>query len=211
MESLIFDIDGTLWDSRALVAEGYNLQLHDEGLVGYDTDAEELKTLFGKTMTEIADLLFPDIPQQQRYDLMQRCMDRENAYLAQSSCRVGYEGIVETLESLARDYRLFIVSNCQKGYPELVMEKLGVTHLFTGWLCYGDTQTPKGETILRLMERYHLHAACYIGDTQGDMEAAHYAGLPFVWASYGFGTPETYEARISAPAELPALLKEITL
>ena len=64
MESLIFDIDGTLWDSRALVAEGYNLQLHDEGLVGYDTDAEELKTLFGKTMTEIADILFPDIPQQ---------------------------------------------------------------------------------------------------------------------------------------------------
>ena len=129
MESLIFDIDGTLWDSRALVAEGYNLQLHDEGLVGYDTDAEELKTLFGKTMTEIADLLFPDIPQQQRYDLMQRCMDRENAYLAQSPCRVGYEGIVETLESLARDYRLFIVSNCQKGYPELVMEKLGVTRI----------------------------------------------------------------------------------
>ena len=26
-ESLIFDIDGTLWDSRALVAEGYNIQL----------------------------------------------------------------------------------------------------------------------------------------------------------------------------------------
>ena len=43
------------------------------------------------------------------------------------------------------------------------------------------------------------------------MEAAHYAGLPFVWADYGFGTPEIYEARISAPAELPALLKEITL
>ena len=129
MESLIFDIDGTLWDSRALVAEGYNLQLHDEGLVGYDTDAEELKTLFGKTMTEIADILFPDIPQQQRYELMQRCMDRENAYLAQSPCRVGYEGIVEALEALSRDYRLFIVSNCQKGYPELVMEKLGVTEI----------------------------------------------------------------------------------
>ena len=31
-ESLIFDIDGTLWDSRTLVAEGYNLQLRDEGL-----------------------------------------------------------------------------------------------------------------------------------------------------------------------------------
>ena len=30
-ESLIFDIDGTLWDSRALVAEGYNIQLKAEG------------------------------------------------------------------------------------------------------------------------------------------------------------------------------------
>ena len=32
MESLIFDIDGTLWDSRQLVAEGYNLQLQEERL-----------------------------------------------------------------------------------------------------------------------------------------------------------------------------------
>ena len=31
-ESLIFDIDGTLWDSRALVAEGYNIQLRRENL-----------------------------------------------------------------------------------------------------------------------------------------------------------------------------------
>ena len=31
-ETLIFDIDGTLWDSRALVAKGYNAQLHDEGM-----------------------------------------------------------------------------------------------------------------------------------------------------------------------------------
>ena len=32
-ESLIFDIDGTLWDSRALVAEGYNIQL-EKGFPG---------------------------------------------------------------------------------------------------------------------------------------------------------------------------------
>ena len=56
-ESLIFDIDGTLWDSRALVAEGYNLQLRDEGLEHLSTDAETLKGLFGKVMTEIADSL----------------------------------------------------------------------------------------------------------------------------------------------------------
>ena len=61
-ESLIFDIDGTLWDSRALVAEGYNAQLHREGLDHLCVDAERLKTLFGKVMTEIADALFESLP-----------------------------------------------------------------------------------------------------------------------------------------------------
>ena len=37
-ESLIFDIDGTLWDSRALVAEGYNIQLKTPLRQGHDGD-----------------------------------------------------------------------------------------------------------------------------------------------------------------------------
>ena len=57
-ESLIFDIDGTLWDSRGLVAEGYNIQLKAEGLEHLYVNAEMFKPLFGKVMTEIADVIF---------------------------------------------------------------------------------------------------------------------------------------------------------
>ena len=46
-ESLIFDIDGTLWDSRAMVAEGYNIQLRAEGLGHLCLKAEDLTPLFG--------------------------------------------------------------------------------------------------------------------------------------------------------------------
>ena len=56
-ESLIFDIDGTLWDSRAIVAEGYNAQLKEEGLEQFFVNPEILKGVFGKVMTEIADIL----------------------------------------------------------------------------------------------------------------------------------------------------------
>ena len=83
-ESLIFDIDGTLWDSRVLVAEGYNLQLQEEGLAQFRTDPETLKALFGKVMTDIADALFPTLPAQERYPLMERCMARENRYLQEN-------------------------------------------------------------------------------------------------------------------------------
>lgn len=211
MESLIFDIDGTLWDSRALVAEGYNLQLKDEGLERYFVNAEILKPLFGKTMAEIADRMFPDLPESRRYLLMERCMDRENRHLEENPCRIGYPGVAGTLEALSKTHRLFIVSNSQKGYPELCMEKLGIRPFFSGFLCYGDTHAPKGETIRRLLEKYRISSACYIGDTQGDMEAAYSAGLPFVWAAYGFGTPEKYDYRIGSLRELAALAKEKTI
>lgn len=187
-ESLIFDIDGTLWDSRALVAEGYNLQLRKEGLAYLCIDAETLKPLFGKVMTEIGDALFASIPVPERYDLMERCMATENRYLQENECRIGYPKVRETLEALAKSHRLFIVSNSQRGYPELCMEKLGIGYLISGHLCFGDTGTCKGETIRRLMERYEIRSACYVGDTQGDLDAAEIAGIPFIFCTYGFGT-----------------------
>ena len=207
LKNIIFDIDGTLWDSRQQVAEGYNEQLMAEGLDHLCVTAEELKSLFGKTMTEIADILFADLPQTERYGLMERCMNRENGHILQSDTIKGYEGVKETLELLAQEYDLYIVSNSQQGYPEVCMEKMGLTHLIRGHLCFGDTGTEKGQTILELMRRHEISDAVYIGDTQGDYEATLVAGIPFIWAAYGFGTPAGWDARIAHIRQLPKTLK----
>lgn len=204
-ESLIFDIDGTLWDSRALVAEGYNLQLKDEGLEHLFVNAEQLKALFGKVMTEIADVIFAEIPLPERYALMERCMARENRYLQENPCAIGYPGVKETLIRLAESHRLFIVSNSQRGYPELCIRKLGLGSCITACLCFGDTGTSKGKTIRTLMQRHNIRSCAYIGDTQGDYEATLEAGIPFIWASYGFGVPEGYGAKIDRISDLLTL------
>ena len=204
-ESLIFDIDGTLWDSRALVAEGYNIQLRSEGLDHLCVTAADLKPLFGKVMTEIADVILATIPLPERYALMDRCMETENAYLHENPCHIGYNGIKETMEVLAKSHRLFIVSNSQCGYPELCIQKLGLTDYISGHLCFGDTGTEKGETIRRLMEHHGITDACYIGDTQGDCDAADNAGIPFVFAAYGFGSPSHYAAKIEKFEDLLTL------
>ncbi len=209
MKSLIFDIDGTLWDSRALVAEGYNIQLNAEGYSHLCVDAEMLRPLFGKTMSAIADVILETVPAPERYALMERCMETENAYLAPNECRIGYAGVQETLEALAKRYRLFIVSNAQCGYPELCMEKLGIGHLIQGHLCFGDTGTEKGETILALMRRHGIADAVYIGDTQGDYEATLVAGIPFIFAAYGFGQPEGFAAKLNDIRDLPQILTKM--
>ena len=206
-ESLIFDIDGTLWDSRALVAEGYNLQLKDEGMERYCVDAARLRPLFGKVMTAIADEIFPDLPPEVRYPLMERCMERENRHLEENECRIGYPAVRETLERLAQSHRLFIVSNSQQGYPELCIRKLGLGCI-CGHLCFGDTGTTKGKTIRTLIERYGITSCAYIGDTQGDYEATLEAEVPFIWAAYGFDTPRGYDLRIDSPRQLIELEQE---
>lgn len=195
-ESLIFDIDGTLWDSRALVAEGYNIQLKKEGLDHLCVDAGTLKALFGKVMTEIADILFSSIPVEERYTLMARCMETENRYLQDNPCDIGYPNVRQTMAELAKRHRLFIVSNSQQGYPELCMDKLGLTPYIEGHLCFGDTGTSKGKTIRTLMEKFGIENCAYIGDTQGDYEATVEAGIPFIWAAYGFGVPAGFSEKI---------------
>ena len=207
LKNILFDIDGTVWYSRQQVAEGYNEQLMAEGLDHLCVTAEELKSLFGKTMTEIADILFADLPQTERYGLMERCMNRENGHILQSDTIKGYEGVKETLELLAQEYDLYIVSNSQQGYPEVCMEKMGLTHLIRGHLCFGDTGTEKGQTILELMRRHEISDAVYIGDTLGDYEATLVAGIPFIWAAYGFGTPAGWDARIDHIRQLPQVLE----
>ena len=209
MESVIFDIDGTLWDSRALVAEGYNIQLRSEGYDHLCVNAEILRPLFGKVMTEIADAILAEIPMPERYALMERCMETENRYLEENECKIGYEGVKQTLEELAKTYRLFIVSNAQCGYPELCIEKLGLGEVIRGHLCFGDTGTEKGETILELMRRHDITDAVYIGDTQGDYEATQVANIPFIWAAYGFGSPDGAAGRITDIRQLPETLKAL--
>ena len=201
-ESLIFDIDGTLWDSRALVAEGYNIQLKKEGLEHLCVTAEDLKPLFGKVMTEIADVILASIDPKDRYDLMERCMDTENKYLFENECRIGYPGILETVKELSKTYRLFIVSNSQCGYPELCISKLGLTPYIEGHLCFGDTGTSKGQTIRTLTEKHGIKSCAYVGDTQGDYVATKDAGIDFIWADYGFGKPESCQATIHSFKEL---------
>ena len=204
-ESLIFDIDGTIWDSRAIVAEGYNVQLKKEGMEHLSVTPEILKTVFGKTNMEIANILFVSLPEAERYPLLERCMEQENRLLHENECRIGYPKVKETLEKLHEKHRLFIVSNSQGGYPELCMEKLGLTHLFSGHLCYGQTLTCKGETIKKLMADHNITSACYIGDTPGDLDATELAGIPFVFCTFGFGNPTHYWKKIDSFEELLAL------
>lgn len=200
MDSIIFDVDGTLWDSTEIVAHAWNEYLKSEN-VEISLTADTLKSLFGQLLPDIARKLFPDFPENEQMRLIDGCTEAEHQALSRQ-CAPVYPELDKVLEKLSGKFPLFIVSNCQAGYIELFLEKTGFDHYFTGHLCPGDTGEAKAENIMRIVSEHHLSAPVYVGDTAGDYNACRKAGISFVFAEYGFGQVDTPQFRIKKPADL---------
>ena len=112
MDAIIFDVDGTLWDSRVPVAHAWNHSI--ERLTGKPSSftPEYLGQFFGKTMDVIVQVLLPDCPPEERLRLGEQIFREENDWLEQEPGTL-YPGVEETLAELGRRWPLYIVSNCQ--------------------------------------------------------------------------------------------------
>ena len=72
-DSLILDIDGTLWNTTEVVAKAWNAQIKEHFPNLKTVTADILKTQFGKPMNIIADNLFPSLSQEQKDELLKLC------------------------------------------------------------------------------------------------------------------------------------------
>lgn len=188
-KGIIFDIDGTLWDSAAGVAESWNEAILAYGYERKPLTAGDIQSVMGKTMEDIADILFPELNVMQRKELLDLCCRLENDYLRRHG-GVLYPDIRKTMEKLKVNYHLYIVSNCQAGYIEAFLDYYKFHDLIEDIECYGNNDKPKGENIALLYQRNNLEDAVYVGDIQGDYDASMSAGVRFIHAGYGFGKVE---------------------
>lgn len=200
-KGIIFDLDGTLWDSRETVARAWNEAITQNSDRKAELDAKALGALFGKPMMDIFDCVFPDCEEQERKRLAELCCKYENERLLLEP-GILYDGVEETLEKLARIYPLFIVSNCQAGYIPAFLQVTGLGKYFQDALCPDDTGELKADNIRIIMEQNGLEDAIYVGDTQGDADACEKAGVPMIFADYGLGEATGYAGRIHRFAEL---------
>lgn len=210
-DGILFDLDGTLWDAAAEIAASWDEAVNEKGLSRAEVMAEpyknraltaaDLRTMCGKPMDAIASILFGDYSGKQA--LSDFCFVYENEYLKTRPGKV-YPGMRETLEQLSERVPLFVVSNCQCGYIEVFLAATGLTGLFRDHVCFGDTRRQKGDNIRLMCEKYGLRAPVYVGDTQGDADAARHAGVPFIHARYGYGVVESPAFTIEKPEELLA-------
>ena len=200
MDSIIFDVDGTIWNSTDVVAQAWNEVLEKEK-IDIRVTADQLKGLFGRLLPDIAKALFPELPESEQLRIIDGCCQAEHEALLRK-CAPLYPQLEETLDTLSHRFPLFIVSNCQAGYIEVFLKATGFGHYFKGHLCPGDTGMAKADNIMKIRDDFNLKDPVYVGDTLGDFNACRKARVPFIFAEYGFGAVEDPDYRISAPADL---------
>lgn len=205
-DSIIFDLDGTLWDSTANVAEAWQAAKERVDYIREDITPAHVGSIVGLAYDAIFVKLFPYLSDQQREEFKALAAKSELEVLHQKGGTF-YDQLHETLQYLAKSYRLFIVSNCQSGYIETFLKMDGVAQYFEGHQCYGTKGQPKWQNICDVVQDFQLKLPVYVGDTMGDYESSAKAGVPFIFAAYGFGkVNEDQVATIAQFADLQQIL-----
>ncbi|NLI71415.1 MAG: HAD family hydrolase [Bacteroidales bacterium] len=198
-DSLIFDMDGTLWDNVSSYVRAWNIGFEKIGhaqRVVYD----DLIGLMGKQIDAMMDALIPESTEETRNALMHAVF---HAYREMDDITpVIFPDVLEGLEKLSKKYKLLLLSNCEEGGLVKFMKHTGTTHLFTDYAEHGQNFMPKSHNLKLLIERNNLQSTIYIGDTDGDSHETRKAGIPFGFVTYGFGKTSDYDVKFDSFKEL---------
>lgn len=189
-DSLIFDMDGTLWDNVDSYVIVWNKGLEINGYRSRVT-RDDLLGLMGKEARVMLDAVLPSASRAAQDELFDEVVWQYHLLVPVMKPHI-YEGVYEGLEKLSKKYPLFLLSNCEKGGLVNFMKHTGTAHLFTDYMEHGENLKPKSFNMKLLKERNNLQFPLYIGDTDSDSKASSEADVPFVFVTYGFGKTDKY-------------------
>lgn len=203
---VLFDLDGTLWeviDSTFYSANEITKKYHLP-----EISKETILKVFGLNKREAAKLYFPDLPFVESSKLLDEMSHMNIEYLTKQGGHL-YPDLESTLQK-CKEYSLFIVSNtAEVKYIEAFLSSSKLDSYFKDYIAASSLNISKEEAILKIIEKYHLEKAVYIGDTKKDLEAATQAGIPFIQAKYGFGEDLKTKYSISSFNALPIVLEQV--
>ncbi|MDD5400893.1 MAG: HAD family hydrolase [Sulfurimonas sp.] len=204
MKIVIFDMDGTLLDSKkditisvnhvrevhynlaplseAFIVEAINMEVRNLSRLFYETEVyhEKDKALF-----------------ESHYEL--QCI--KNVYL--------YDGVKEMLESLvASDVKISVATNAPTQFALRMLEHLRVKNLFDVIIGADRVSEPKPSPLMlnRILNHYGFdkdnHKAWMIGDNSKDILSAHAAGIEPIFATWGFTPYSNAKVVAKRPKEI---------
>lgn len=175
-KAILFDLDGTLWHTSDVILPIWNEVLKKHPETQKQITLEEMNSYMGKTIEQIANIMLPELSEENGVNIIKECCAVEVPYLEKSGGHL-YDNLEDVLSKLSEKY-------------------------FSDFEMSGRTQLTKGENISLVISRNNIDCAFYVGDTIGDQTASKDAKVPFVFAEYGFGNTENPDYTIHSFSEL---------
>lgn len=184
----IFDLDGTLWDAAPAAAKGFTLALKELANRDRVVTEEDIHQTFGKPLSALATHLLPDLPLEESERIIGEGVQYQYDEMDGNFRELVVPYMLDTIKELHRHGAgIFIVSNCLDGYIDLFYRNMPIQWYVTDQAWLHKPGHSKADNIRYMVEKYNLQNTCYVGDIQGDYEAATQAGVDFIHAAYGYG------------------------
>ena len=186
---IVFDWDGTIMDSTAVIAGSIQAACRDLGLT--IPDDETARHVIGLGLDQALRYAVPDMPEAMRPDLVERY---RHHFLAQDEAIPLFEGARETIAEL-RDagYRLGVATGKSRAGLDRAMESTGMKSYFHATRTADQTfSKPNPAMLFELMDELAVSTGrtLMVGDTTHDVQMAQNAKVDVVAMGHGAHPPE---------------------
>lgn len=207
-DSIVFDLDGTLWDSSSACAISWNNALERNKIAFRQIIAEDVRRVTGKPHDICIRETFEGLSEEQIQILTAETIVEDNLMVQRLGGSI-YPHVAEGLRELSLNYRLFIVSNCQSGYIEGFLKFSKFDGLFEDFECWGNTKKSKSDNLASIIARNSLVNPVMIGDMESDQIAARDCRIPFFHMQHGFGETSGADKSFGAFLQLTEYFRSI--
>ncbi len=204
---IIFDMDGTLWDTSYTTLEAANIIASK-----YDEVKEfDMKTItdgMGLGSIENALNYFPYLDSDLGIKYLEEIIDTNVNIIKNKGAKI-YDGVEDVIKDLSKKYKLGIITNSNDDYVKVFFKTSNLEQYFSDYMGAASYGITKSEAIRKMVERNNEKNSYYVGDIKKDMDATLEAGIEFIHAKYGFEPTLEYKYYIESITDLPKLLEKI--
>ena len=181
---LVFDWDGTLMDSTAVIATSLQAACGDIGLPV--PPEERARHIIGLGLYDALRYVLPGVPPAIYPQIVERY---RHHFVSREHAAPLFDGVEDTLKTLhAAGHRLAVATGKSRRGLDRVLERTGLAALFHATRCGEEAASkPAPEMLLELQRELGVakEQTLMIGDTTHDLQMAQNAGVAGLAAAFG--------------------------